>query len=82
MTVYSLFQLPILLAVALVALVITINIIWINMIYHRYIIIKKGTEQTHFYFTRYIPAIWMRSPYAFDIPYIYLVYTMHIPVRM
>ena len=27
------------------------NIQWINMIYHWYIIIKKGTEQTHFYFT-------------------------------
>ncbi len=48
--------------------------LWINMIYHRYIIIKKGMEQTHFYFTRYIPAIWMRTPYAFDIPYIPCIY--------
>ena len=37
-------------------------------------------EQTHFYFTWYIPYIWMRTPYAFDIACIYLVYTMYIPV--
>ena len=40
--------------------------------------IKKGMEQTHFYFTWYIPYIWSRTPYAFDIHGIYLVYTMYI----
>ena len=37
------------------------------MIYHRYINIKKGTEQTHLYFSWYIPHIWITFPYAFDI---------------
>ncbi len=27
---------------------------------------------THFYITRYIPYMWMKTPYAFDIPCIYL----------
>ena len=53
-------------------------ILRIFMVYHRYIIIKNGTEQTHFYFTRYIPSIWMTCPYAFDMPCIYHVYTMYV----
>ena len=32
-------------------------IFWIHIVYQRYIIIKKGTEQTHEVFTRYIPDI-------------------------
>ena len=56
------------------------NIQWINMIYHRYINIKKGTEQTHLYFSWYIPHIWITFPYAFDIHGIYHVYTMYIHV--
>jgi hypothetical protein len=39
---------------------------------------KKGTEQTHEVFTRYMPAIWMRTPYGFDIPGIYHVYHINI----
>ena len=39
---------------------------------------KKGTEQTHEVFTRYIPAIWMTCPYGFDIPGINHEYTMYI----
>ena len=54
----------------------------IYMVYPRYINIKKGTEQTHEVFTRYIPAIWMRTPYGFDIPDIYHVYTMYIPFKI
>ena len=54
----------------------------IYMVYTRYINIKKGTEQTHFYFTRYIPAIWIRTPYGFDIPDIYHVYTLYIPFKI
>ena len=52
----------------------------IYMVYNRYINIKKGTEQTHFYFTRYIPGIWMTCPYGCDIPRINHVYTMYIPL--
>ena len=50
------------------------------MIYYRYINIKKGTEQTHLYFSWYIPHIWITFPYAFDIHGIYHVYTMYIHV--
>jgi hypothetical protein len=57
-------------------------ILRIFMVYHRYIIIKKGTEQTHEVFTRYIPAIWMTCPYAFDMPCIYHVYTMYIQFKI
>ena len=48
------------------------------MVYHRYINIIKGTEQTHEVFTRYIQAIWMTCPYGFDIPGINHVYTTYI----
>ena len=54
-------------------------ILWIYLIYHTYINIKKGTEQTHKCFTWYIPYIWMRTPYGWNIPCIYHVYTMYIP---
>ncbi len=47
----------------------------ISKVYHY----KKGMEQTHFYFTWYIPYIWIRKPYVFDIYGIYHVYTMYIP---
>ena len=53
---------------------------WIFMIYHSYINIKKGTEQTHLYFSWYIPHIWITFPYAFDIHGIYHTYTMYIHV--
>ena len=53
---------------------------WIFMVYHRYINIKKGTEQTHLYFSWYIPHIWITFPYAFDINGIYHTYTMYIHV--
>ncbi len=52
------------------------------MVYYRYIIIKKVQYKPILFYKVYIPAIWMRTPYAFDIPYIFLVYTMHIPVSM
>ncbi len=45
------------------------------------IIIKKGTEQTHELWRRYIPDILVRMAYYWNIPSIYQVYTMHIPVR-
>jgi len=57
----------------------TMYILWIYLIYHTYINIKKGTEQTHKCFTWYIPYIWMRTPYGWNIPCIYHVYTMYIP---
>ena len=47
----------------------------IYMVYHRYIIIKEGTEQTQKCFTWYIPAIWMRKPYGWNISCIYHVYS-------
>ena len=50
----------------------------ISQVYHY----KKRYGTHPVYFTRYIPAIWMRTPYDFDIPCIYLVYTMHTPVRI
>ncbi len=40
----------------------------ISLVYHY----KKGTEQTHLYFTWYIPYICIRTPYAFDIHGIYI----------
>ncbi len=52
------------------------------MVYQRYIIIKKGMEQTHEVSTRYIPDISLRTASNRNIPYIYHVYTMHIPVRI
>ena len=55
------------------------NIQWIFMVYHMYINIKKGTEQTHLYYSWYIPHICIRSTYGFDIHGIYHVYTMYIP---
>ncbi len=48
----------------------------ISLVYHY----KKGTEQTHLYFTWYIPYICIRTPYAFDIHGIYHVHTMYIHV--
>ncbi len=47
-----------------------------------YSIIKKGKEQTHLYFTWYIPYIWIRTPYVFDIHGIYHVYSMYIQVSL
>ena len=44
-----------------------------------YINIKKGTEQTHLYYSWYIPYICSRSTYGIDIHGIYHVYTMNIP---
>ncbi len=55
------------------------EIFWIYIVHHRYIIIKKGTEQTHEVLTRYIPDISVRSAYTFHIPCIYHVYTIDIP---
>jgi hypothetical protein len=40
--------------------------------------LKKGTEQTHLYFSWYIPHICIRSTYGCDIHGIYHVYTMYI----
>ncbi len=54
-------------------------ILWIYIVYHRYVIIKKGTEQNHEVCTRYIPDISVRTAYKFYIPCIYHVYTMYIP---
>ncbi len=54
------------------------DMLWIHIVYQRYIIIKKGTEQTHELFTRYIPDILVRTAYTFHIPCIYHVYTMYI----
>ncbi len=51
----------------------------IYIVYHRYSIINKGTEQTHEVFTRYIPDISVRTAYTFHIPCIYHVFTMYIP---
>ena len=41
---------------------------------------KKGTEQTHLYYSWYIPHICIRSTYGFDIHGIYHTYTMYIQV--
>ena len=41
---------------------------------------KKGMEQTHLYYSWYIPHICIRSTYGFDIHGIYRVYTMYIQV--
>ena len=38
---------------------------------------KKGTEQTHLYYSWYIPHICIRSTYGFDIHGIYHTYTMY-----
>ncbi len=60
--------------------------LWYNLytsriytVYHKDIIIKKGTEQTHLFWSRYIPGILVRLVYDWNIPVIYLVYTNHIP---
>jgi len=53
----------------------------IFIVYQRYIIIKKGTEQTHEVLTRYIPDISIRTAYTCNIPCIYHVYTIDIPAR-
>ena len=53
----------------------------IYIVYHRYIIIKKGKEQTHEVWTRHISNILVRTAYYWNMPCIYHVYTMHIPVR-
>ncbi len=55
----------------------------IYILYHRYIIIKKGTKQTHEVLTRYIPdisdtAVSYRS--GLHIHVIHHVYTMYIPL--
>ena len=57
----------------------------IYLAYHKDIIIKKGTEQTHEVLTRYIPDISIRTAYTcnisciyHDIPVIFNVYSMHI----
>ncbi len=52
------------------------------IVYQRYIMIKKGTEQTHEVFTRYILDILMRTAYNWNIPCIYHVYTINILVRL
>ena len=54
------------------------NILEIFIVYPRYIIIKKGTEQTHEVLTRYIPDISIRTAYTCNIPCIYHVYTIYI----
>ncbi len=57
-------------------------ILRIYIVYHKDIIIKKGTEQTHEVWSRYIPGILVTWAYDWNIPGIpgiYLVYTMHIP---
>ncbi len=51
----------------------------IFIVYQRYIIIKKGTEQTHEVLTRHIPDISIRTAYTCKIPCIYHVYTIDIP---
>ena len=53
---------------------------WIYIVYHKDIIIKKGTEQTHEVWSRYIPGILVTWAYDWNIPGIYLVYNMHIPI--
>ena len=53
---------------------------WIFIVYHRYINLKKGTEQTHLYYSWYIPHICIRSTYGFNIHGIYHTYTMYIQV--
>ncbi len=53
---------------------------WYSMDIHGiywYINIKKGTKQTHLYYSWYIPHIFIRSTYAFDIHGIYSVYTRY-----
>ncbi len=57
----------------------TMYIFEIYIVYQRYIIIKKGTEQTDEVLTRYIPDISVRTAYTCNIPCIYHVYTFHIP---
>ncbi len=47
-------------------------------VYHKDIIIKKGTEQAHLFWSRHIPGILVRSAYDWNITGIYLIYTMHI----
>ena len=54
------------------------NILEIFIVYPRYIIIKKGTEQTHEVLTRYIPDISIRTAYTCNIPCIYHVYTSDV----
>ncbi len=56
----------------------------IPVIYHVYpmdihgiSMVYQYTEQTHLYFSWYIPHLCIRSPYAFDIHGIYHVYTMY-----
>ncbi len=49
----------------------------IYILYQRYIIGKKGTEQTHEVFTRYIPEILKRTAYNWNIPCIYHVYSIY-----
>ena len=56
----------------------TMNILGIFILYPRYIIIKKGMEQTHEVLTRYIPDISLRTAYTCNTPCIYHVYTMNI----
>ena len=53
------------------------HVYWIFIVYHRYINLKKGMEQTHLYYSWYIPHICIRSTYGFDIHGIYHTYTMY-----
>ena len=57
------------------------NILEIFIVYPRYIIIRKGTEQTHEVLTRYIPDISVRTAYTCKIPCINHVCTIDIPAR-
>ncbi len=59
----------------------------ISLWYTMYIIIKKGTEQTHLLWSGYIPGILVRTAYDLNIPGIYTWFipcisrkVSHIPV--
>ncbi len=58
----------------------SMNIKRIFMEYQRYIIIKKGKEQTQK--CTDILTVCMTSRYDWNIPYIYHVYTIHKPDRL
>jgi hypothetical protein len=47
----------------------------IYIVYQRFIIIRKDTEQTHEVFTRYIGEDGIYMEYTMYIPYIYHAYT-------
>ena len=54
----------------------------IYLAYHKDIIIKKGTEQTHEVWSGYIPGILVTWAYAWNMPCIWTVYTMHMLKRL